>query len=387
MKKLIILLCCVLILTNCENKKQMHSSQARILQINPKKKERLRYSEVFDTYETIFLDPSNDFLIDKIKQVKYFQKKIFVLDRTHKLFVFSDTGDGLTIIDKRGVGANEYIDIRGFDIDRERNELVVNTFPSKIMRFTFEGELVSETKLSIKGTDIAVIGNNEMALYTQNLINQHDKQNHNLFILSDHNVQAYKGCKLSSMAKGGMLIEFQYMGVFSRFNENNETLFAHPFSNKILSLKESKQPTIKYEIKCDGISFINLSEDNIKSYQELKAHMDGNKYAYGINSYWENSSWINFSINIKGEFFNRIFDKQDSSYKSCIFEDDLLGIRPTPINTTDEYQICFTDAENLFSISEYLSISGKDPTPEIKILLDTVEETGNPVILKFYFKK
>ena len=169
--------------------------------INSEEKKVQKYSVVFDTYNTIYLEASNDFLIDRVKQIKYFQEKIFVLDRTYKLFVFSDSGNGLTVIDKRGIGSNEYIDIRGFDIDKERNELVVNTFPNKIMRFSFGGELVSETKLSIKGTDIAVIGNNEMALYTQNLINQHDKQNHNLFILSDHNVQTYKGYEPSSMAK------------------------------------------------------------------------------------------------------------------------------------------------------------------------------------------
>ena len=161
MKKLIILLCYIVFLTSCENiKKPIPPLDATILHINSEEKKVQKYSVVFDTYNTIYLEASNDFLIDRVKQIKYFQEKIFVLDRTYKLFVFSDSGNGLTVIDKRGIGSNEYIDIRGFDIDKERNELVVNTFPNKIMRFSFEGDFLSETQLKIKGTDIVVIGDN-----------------------------------------------------------------------------------------------------------------------------------------------------------------------------------------------------------------------------------
>lgn len=373
-------------MTSCENiKKPIPPLDATILHINSEEKKVQKYSVVFDTYNTIYLEASNDFLIDRVKQIKYFQEKIFVLDRTYKLFVFSDSGNGLTVIDKRGIGSNEYIDIRGFDIDKERNELVVNTFPNKIMRFSFEGDFLSETQLKIKGTDIVVIGDNEMALYTQNIMNQKDKNNHNLFIISD-NAKSYKGYEPSLIKDGRILPEFQYLSVFSRFNKNNETLFAHPFSNKILSLTESKEPTIKYEIDFKNIDLINLSEDKIKNYKELVKRMNSNKYAYGINSYWENSTWINFSVNTKGESKNFIFDKQENSKKSYIFEDDILGIRPTPIYSTDEFIICYADAENIFSLWEYLSMRRIKPSPEIKKIISKVEETGNPVIFKFYFK-
>lgn len=372
---------------SCNNKSsQRNRTDCKLLNLDGVDSNQKHYSDLFSDEELIFL-ASSKFLVRNVVQAKYFNNKIFVLDNTHKLYIFADDGKELAVINNRGSGAHEYLEIKSFDIDRSKDELVLNTFPEKLMRYSFDATFISETKIPIRATTLATINEDAVALYTQNINNTGSNKNFNLYVLSEKKVSQPNGFVHIQPLGGRLLPVFQYMDVFARFEAENQTLFIHPFSNQILLFDSSNRPVVKYEIVSNKEPFINLCDKNsLQTYSELELKMK-NKNIYGTNSYWENNRWVHFSLKYQGKFSHFIFDKKEKSYIGYQLQDDIFGVYPTPIYANEDFLFCFVDAETILSLEEYLSLKKQEPSKKMKKIIQTIKETENPLFFKLYFNK
>lgn len=82
-------------------------------------------------------------VIGDIDDVIYYKDRIYIADyySTESVFVFSDTGEFIAKIDRRGHAGDEYVDLRRIFIDEKNNTLnLYARLPSKIFTFDLDGK-------------------------------------------------------------------------------------------------------------------------------------------------------------------------------------------------------------------------------------------------------
>ena len=55
-------------------------------------------------------------MLSEVKDIRLYGDRIYVRDKTEKIFIFSKDGRFVNVIDKCGHGANEYLGITDFDV-------------------------------------------------------------------------------------------------------------------------------------------------------------------------------------------------------------------------------------------------------------------------------
>lgn len=107
-----ILLFAFIALCSCSTTSGLSSHYINVEEDYPEK-------EFFSSYACVRLSPSTP-MISEICDLRISDDKMFVSDKTSKVFVFTMKGDFLNVLDKRGRGPNEYIEISDFDIDNDK---------------------------------------------------------------------------------------------------------------------------------------------------------------------------------------------------------------------------------------------------------------------------
>lgn len=93
-----------------------------------------------------------------IEKIIIYNNKIYVLDirKAERIFIFDMEGNLLKIIADKGRGPREYLGLEDMNIDRERNELVINDrLLGGLLHFTLDGEFIRKSK-SCPKSDFAI---------------------------------------------------------------------------------------------------------------------------------------------------------------------------------------------------------------------------------------
>ena len=366
----------LLILFNCNQQvnKENDTVTFTVGPENFRERERIYFSHLFDSIKYIILDNSDDCLIGNIDKILFHDHIFYVLDRKqHTLLVFSETGQFLWKINKRGNGPGEYRSLQDFDINQ--NKLYLFDPRSKVLEYDLNGMFVKSYSEKTYGNSILV--DNER-FYISTCNNTSKFGDYSLLIMDDYGKTFKNGIPITQKNLINACVTFQQSLNFCRYKDTIR--FYTPLVAKVFSIVEddiSVQYNFDFKHKKIPENYFNEN-----TYEDLKE----SSYAYGLNSYWENDSFFSFNmyaINENG--WDILYSKKDNKLTCGGLYDDIAYCFPVIQVANNDFLIGFRTMDQLHREYEYAPEKRKNTIVE-KIVKNTDEE-DNPVIFICYFKQ
>lgn len=386
MKQLLYFIFVSIFLISCighKDKIQNTSEAETILKYTDACSQTMTFSTLFNNVEIIPLDTTQNFLLKEIKQMEFTMNLFFVLDGRKQLFVFDRSGKGLAKIDKVGQGAEEYLEIRGFDISLKDSLICMLVYPSKLMYFTFDGKLVNQEKLNFQGYAMD-LSHDAIAIFTDNTTLEKKNLLTIKNLLNGEEKEYVAGQRFLA---GQLTPGFQQRRYFTTLSDG-KTLFFHPLSNLIYSL-DNGNVSVKYKLDFgDKNPPVNINQQTTGSggpFGFIKEHFP----VYGFNSCWENDRYFYIQAYIGENLTDLFYDKKTKIYYSGMLLDDMVDCSVKFTEATNQYLAGYVSADDVLGLIDYMKSKNRDlqEKPARKQLFDFAENVGNPAILLYYFKE
>ena len=118
----------------------------------------IHLSELISEFHYLQLKNVQGHLLGDIDKILFTDSLIFVMDQyiTNTLQVFErSTKTEVVYLEKSGEGPREFLEIYDFDIDRDKNQLLLfDGKLSKILVFNFSGKFITEFKIPIRAQNL-----------------------------------------------------------------------------------------------------------------------------------------------------------------------------------------------------------------------------------------
>lgn len=156
------------LLLSCSNLSQNEESkEIRELEIIPGESSILNLSELGESITYIQLETNEHCLIGSSYSINLFEDKVFVFDAmSSRILCFSDNGDFLFKIDRKGKGPGEYVHLSDFVIDKN-NELILiyDRMQMVVFEFNLSGEFIKSNKVGVQLAELGVIDSESYYFY------------------------------------------------------------------------------------------------------------------------------------------------------------------------------------------------------------------------------
>ncbi|MCH7412433.1 6-bladed beta-propeller [Belliella sp. R4-6] len=152
---------------------------AEIIRIDPKKdideEYSMKASLIVSSIEFFPLTLPGDMIIGEIAKMIHHNGHVYIFDRhTESIFIFTDEGEFVNAIQRKGEGPEEYGDIKDFEVDRNSgNVLIYSPRSQKILRYTITGEFLGAMNNKIQHTSFFPISDSKIAIYNSRRSNGH----------------------------------------------------------------------------------------------------------------------------------------------------------------------------------------------------------------------
>ena len=380
MKSLFLILS-IFLLFSCGSNQLSKSNEGERLDFKNTISESMKLSLIVDSVELVPLETKDDFLISGITKMRYADGKFFILDRNQKsIFVFDKKGKPVFKINNYGKGPNEYLNIRGFDINEKTKQLVFKTFPNRLYYYDFDGKLIKEENIDIDAFDIA-ISDDALIFDTGYLTNIFENERLKYWFLvksiSDNQYKGYKPFIFEEMGD----VRRTYQQCRYLIHNGDEVLFFEPFSNIVYSILGDKV-SVKYFF---DFGDKNIPDDFFSQYNDFEkslARLDDGCYNYAFNSLWENNDYLSFNYEYASNSYAVCYDKNKKICYNKGWMDDITYCWPYISEATDNYLIGYRPANELMN-----EISSKKYVSAQKEYLSSIiDAESNPVLFLYYFK-
>ncbi len=382
MRNVFVFVFCLFTITGCKNNRECEDDTLidEVFEITPKSdKEKVRYSDLFDSVRYVRLETTDEILIKDITRLKCVNGKIYILDnKTQTLFCFHMDGKLNWKIRQVGQGPQEYTRLTDFDMDEKKGRLYLFSYNDKILVYDLSGNFINAYYVRLAGTSF-VYREEYLYIYANNNPNKIEGvEQNNYLLLFDEEKDEVKGrLPFNTDKRFGTMNTYNASNAFCRYED--EVRFFMPFSNNIYSLQEDTI-YIKYqfdfgEYNLPDTYFENYTTDDIRE----------SKYAYGLNSFWENNKYFSFNMYLNKEYYQIIYDKIADKMYTGILSDDISYCSPLLREVTDDYAMGCLLAEDLFLINNFSKESRKNAI--FKEIISEMTEDDNPVVLFYYFRK
>jgi len=110
--------------------------------------------------------------INSIGGIQYFGSKFYIHDiPSHTLFIFSDDGQYLSKIDKRGRSSEEYLTLASFDVNRSNGNICIYDVASRTVKvYSSGGMFLRNVQIGDVTRDFAVLDNGDFLFATKDYI-------------------------------------------------------------------------------------------------------------------------------------------------------------------------------------------------------------------------
>jgi hypothetical protein len=143
-----VFLVCIFLIISCKPNKN-GSTQTINLTKGLKNDRKINLSEIATNIEYIPLETTENSYIGNIKQVKFCNGFIFILDSKAKVIqIFNKKGEYINKINKCGKGPGEYLNPYGLEVDKNDTSIFIFDRSYKLIKYSFKGELVKEWMLT-----------------------------------------------------------------------------------------------------------------------------------------------------------------------------------------------------------------------------------------------
>jgi hypothetical protein len=387
--KIIYTLIYLIIVISCTSKESTDTTQGSITNnskieiINPLEKSSLTEDEFVNLVSDLKYIPlkgdSNSLIAEMTKVIEH-ENFFYVLDRKYAAIrIFDKKGEFKKNISNVGSGPGQYISLNGFEIDEEKNEIIIYSLESmKLIHYTLDGVFLNEKKISFFGSEFVI--NTKLKNYAYFLNNNPslEKQNYNL-VYTDYENKTNNNFFAFSKESG-------YSMDFSGGITKGESgiVYNTPLNDTIYNCNESCEA--KYVI---DFGSLKCPEDVKKNMMKIPELM---KYSYVESKIYESKQALIFPFSYQRYSYTAYYDKKN---KKLISNRDTPNLsffimRPpvglnTKTNTFFSYiSKDFVDmAKNRDSkILEKLRKKNR----EFVSLLEKLKDEDNPILISYSFK-
>ncbi len=352
--------------------------------INPPYDNILQIDSIFSSIKAIKLETNEQCLISNHRKILLINNQIFISNETRNLFVFSDKGEFIRQISKKGRGPEEFFELRDFQIDIEGNIHILDYL--RILKFTNDGRLIETIKF--EAPDNSVVFNplefslsetkGEYYLWGGSFgISSNAENNH---------FAMYRIDSSGNFAERYFPVRHSLMGSGNRFRFFDDFTNITPvFGNDTIYSNDNGQLKARYQVNFGDRSLKEKIPENFSSLGELKSRLNS-KYVTGIYDFIETSNWCYMSFPFNRLVYKAYYSKRSKNVFVSLSNPRLPNrIAPLWINTNygdkliavKNSDFIVREIERLMTDSAKLSEQEKDL---IQSLLD-VKEIDNPVLL------
>ncbi len=353
----------------------------------------IHLSELISEFHYLQLKNDQGHLLGDIDKILFTDSLIFVMDQyiTNTLQVFErSTGNEVAYLEKSGEGPREFLEIYDFDIDRNKNQLLLfDGKLSKILVFDFSGKFIKEFKIPIRAQNFRKTSSDEYIFYTANLPNDHLEGGSRCgyFVLnSDFEVK-------SCFSIDEELEE--YGNYFSRdyFSSDGHNIYLFPrFGNDFFRINNQEKELIqlvslkikggieKQDFVGDGISFVSDRKTDKKFFSHGGSFITNKIYGLEFQRFGGNSFHYFERISSKEQFYGTKFD----------FDIPGMPFFSFPISSYENEAISVIKLQPLrnFGIDNFKESLKKLNmlTDQFAQFLDRIEDFDQPAIMIMEFK-
>lgn len=335
-----------------------------------------------DSVTFIPLQTTDSLLIGNIEKLLVWNGNFYIWDRiTASVFCFDENGKIKFRINNKGNGPNEYPIIENISVNQENGNVYIYSGPAHaIYKYNTQGEFVEKLICDCISIDFAVAAQDTLLCYTGKFPNMYLYQS-----------TFPKQYRFTVLHKG----EVQKRGLESTFQEEWTRLVISPnhfrFYGDTLLLGENINNRI-YTITSDNelkprYRVVFTTNANEFSFDQQAADINYfNSGAYlSLYRFSETASFIFLDYIYKGFLCQSIFNKTNNNLYNIgvmwISKERQMSL-PIGVNAVDaKRNIIYQVMES----SQIKQLTRKS-TQQIKQQTDKIDETDNPVIIKYILK-
>ncbi len=244
----------------------------------------------FSDYSYIRLGKSEP-MISQVNDLRMNNDKLFILDKTSKVFIFSTNGEFFNVIDKRGHGSSEYITVSDYDV-KDGFIYILSRPQKKVFTYTYKGEHINTYVLNDYYNGLRVMSNDRLCLASENSNDQ--KYN---FVIYDIKKRSYTA-RFSPFSKNESML---FSSSHPFLGRNNDTLYVcNPFSTEVIEIKGQKSGKTK------EYSFNTQEQlpDNISDYtfEQLQKKYTNKPVVKSLSLYCKTSRYEYIGYKLFGKY-------------------------------------------------------------------------------------
>lgn len=324
-------------------------------------------SEFFSSYTYVKLQPSNP-MITEISDIRMSNDRIYVTDKTSKLFVFSKEGKFLNVLDKRGHGSNEYVEITDFDIKND-TIYVLSRPQKKIYVYSYDGKQVNTFELNDYYSGLRLMSNDRFCLASANSNSQKFD-----YIIYDMRKEAYTD-KFIPFSNDESFLLSSYHPFLGHIND---TLYINkPFSMEVTELRSTE---IGWEKKYAFNTKVQLPEVTSEyTFEQLQKEFVNKRVVKNLLLYSKTRDYEYIGYELFGNYGLSFYLTQINN----ITKDKKTMMSLNDIDKSYPYVSlpCYIDNQSLISAMSAASILNIELNYNLsKFKSEGLKEADNPVI-------
>lgn len=211
-----------------------------------------------------FLKLKTDLKIIDIDKVVYYSESYYVLDKkASQLMVFNGEGDFINRIGERGNGPGEYLRITDFEIDKEKQQILILSEPNRaLFIYGLNGNFVKRLNLDFFVNGFVLSKNNTYVFMSSRV-----DESYNMLIRTD-----FDGKRISynfPFPKNTKILDFVFTGGLHKQGVSN--YFTEPTSSVVYDVQDKIIPL--YQFNFGNSTWKEENKFDIESFdREIKKH-------------------------------------------------------------------------------------------------------------------
>lgn len=391
MKNSITLTILALCLTSCiPNGTEENERKFKEISIDPNNVQKVKLSNIFDTYEFIKLETKDKHYIGNIDKIEKADNRYYVLNSSSSIYIFSDEGLFIKEIYSRGKGPGEYLSLSDIFFDKDKNQFIVNDLNGKkLLYYDYDGNFINEKKTDLFLFSLWKKGDSYIYYCGTH---PNDPINSRLLFFDESNNLYQDYFPISEN-------EAWYLYIVDNTNfgrVNDSSIFLYSQNDTIYNIS-SDIISPRYYINFSGLNIPgNFYDQKFDHIGEFMESLEKQNYAGLIDNYYETDNIILFSYMYSSDLRLVIVIKDTWEIHNIDgFFDDMFNINLFDEITYNNLPIYAFDEGIYFKIESFDFIDKYDSYMDSENnngeisqeLIDLANETkvdDNPILIKFY---
>lgn len=369
-KKYFLLITLLLFLFSCSTENENNASCKKLLFSN----NHFALCDSID-FKFIPLQTTNECLIGSISDIKIANNKIFVGDihKSNAIFVFDMNGKFITKVGNKGNAPNQYLNLFGFDIDKERQIIVLDDRQKKRLLYydldSFEFKYAQ--KIDFDFANFQLLKDENIGFFNYKGFENESNRNKSYLLITNSTGKAIKTFYDCTFSTSETLSNTPNRIYTLR---KNAYVFHHLFPY-IYKIEDNGIVPI-YELNFDTFKFPDLAylDEKSKKNKDYTNKLESSNIisSYGI---YETTDLICCPFICKRQFHIGLYNKRsDTGYLFSVpdfYKDSRLGVFINPKGSTEEFLISTIDPQDISKVKKNSILS---------YLSNKVTTEDNPVI-------